>query len=131
MNETLHSKLARLLMDEHIYKVEINIKCLVGYHAERTDEILLQPHMRMFRIAKERGDKVAFVDGKHVFDGRFKDGCTTDGCHPNDLGFYRFARVQERKQTRIYHWLVKVGDWTHVGHTKWFERITRGLDRNC
>lgn len=27
MNETLHSKLARLLMDEHIYKVEINIKC--------------------------------------------------------------------------------------------------------
>ena len=27
MNETLHSKLARLLMDEHIYRVEINIKC--------------------------------------------------------------------------------------------------------
>lgn len=47
------------------------------------------------------------------------------------FGFYRFARVQERKQTRIYHWLTKIGDWTHVGHTKWFERITRGLDRNC
>jgi len=27
MNETLSSKLARLLMDERIYKVEINIKC--------------------------------------------------------------------------------------------------------
>lgn len=27
MNETLQSKLARLLQDEHIYKVEINIKC--------------------------------------------------------------------------------------------------------
>lgn len=47
------------------------------------------------------------------------------------FGFYRFARSQERKQTRIYHWLVKVGDWTHVGHTKWFEGITRELDRNC
>lgn len=27
MNETLSSKLARLLRDEHIYRVEINIKC--------------------------------------------------------------------------------------------------------
>jgi hypothetical protein len=27
MNETLQSKLARLLQDEHIYRVEINIKC--------------------------------------------------------------------------------------------------------
>lgn len=27
MNETLISKLTRLLSDEHIYKVEINIKC--------------------------------------------------------------------------------------------------------
>lgn len=27
MNETLRSKLARLLMDKHIYRVEINIKC--------------------------------------------------------------------------------------------------------
>ena len=27
MNETLQSKLARLLADEHIYRVDINIKC--------------------------------------------------------------------------------------------------------
>ena len=27
MNERLSSKLARILMDKHIYKVEINIKC--------------------------------------------------------------------------------------------------------
>lgn len=47
------------------------------------------------------------------------------------FGFYRFARVKESKQSRIYHWLVKVGDRTHVGHTKWFEMITRVLDRNC
>lgn len=46
------------------------------------------------------------------------------------FGFYRFARVQESKQSRIYHWMLKVGDWTHVGHTQWFERISQGLDRN-
>ena len=45
--------------------VEINIKCLVGYHAERTDEILLQPHMRMFRIAKDRGCRFIFGTDCH------------------------------------------------------------------
>lgn len=47
------------------------------------------------------------------------------------FGFYRFARVQERKKSRIYNLLVKVGDWTHVGHTEWFEWLTKSLDRNC
>ena len=44
------------------------------------------------------------------------------------FGFYRFARVQERKQSKLYHWLTKVGDWTHVGHTPWFERFRDFLD---
>ena len=47
------------------------------------------------------------------------------------FAFYRFARVQERKQTKIYHWLIKVGDWTHVGHTHWFERFRDFLDKGC
>ena len=47
------------------------------------------------------------------------------------FGFYRFARLQERKKTRIYYWLTKVGDMTHVGHTKWFEWLTKVLDCNC
>jgi len=47
------------------------------------------------------------------------------------FGFYRFARVQERKKSRIYNLLVKIGDWTHVGHTEWFEWLTKNLDRNC
>lgn len=45
--------------------------------------------------------------------------------------FYWFARRWERKKNRIYHWITKVGDWTHVGHTKWFARLTGVLDRNC
>lgn len=44
------------------------------------------------------------------------------------FGFYRFARAQERRQSRIYHWLTRVGDWTHVGHTPWFERFRDFLD---
>lgn len=37
-------------------------------------------------------ENVYFVDGSHLFDGEMRDSCTVDGCHPNDLGFYRMAR---------------------------------------
>ena len=47
------------------------------------------------------------------------------------FGFYKFARIHERKQTKLYKALVKIGDWTHVGHTHWFEWLTRSLDRGC
>lgn len=47
------------------------------------------------------------------------------------FGFYRFARVQERKKSGIYNLLVRIGDWTHVGHTEWFEWLTSRLDRDC
>jgi hypothetical protein len=47
-----------------------------------------------YRRAKEEGDKyVYFVDGCHLFDGEFSESCTVDGCHPNDLGFFRMASV--------------------------------------
>lgn len=36
------------------------------------------------------GDRnVYFVDGETLFGERDRDACTVDGCHPNDLGFYR------------------------------------------
>lgn len=45
-----------------------------------------------YEKAKAAGDShVYFVDGSHIFDGEFRDSCTVDGCHPNDLGFYRMA----------------------------------------
>ena len=47
------------------------------------------------------------------------------------FAFYRFARVQQRKETRFYKWLTKVGDWTHVGHTLWFGRFRDFLDKGC
>ena len=43
--------------------------------------------------AISEGDKnVYFVDGKTMFAGDFRSDCTLDGCHPNDLGFYRIAK---------------------------------------
>lgn len=43
-----------------------------------------------FNKAKAEGDKfVYFVDGETLFGTEDRDACTVDGCHPNDLGFYR------------------------------------------
>ena len=50
--------------------VEINIKCLVGYHAERTDDIVNQPHMRMFRIAKDYGCRFTFGTDCHFLSAQ-------------------------------------------------------------
>ena len=46
-----------------------------------------------WRKAKAAGDKnVYFIDGRELFAGDCWDICTVDGCHPNDLGFYRMAQ---------------------------------------
>ena len=43
--------------------------------------------------ALAEGDKnVYFIDGASLFSGPESDGCTVDGCHPNDLGFFRMAQ---------------------------------------
>lgn len=47
------------------------------------------------------------------------------------FGFYKFARIQIKKETNIYHILRKIGSWTHIGHTKGFEVWRNLLDRNC
>lgn len=45
-----------------------------------------------YQAAVWNGDKnIAFVDGASLFAGEGHDGCTVDGVHPNDLGFYRMA----------------------------------------
>ncbi len=40
---------------------------------------------------KNNDKNVCFVDGKSLYEGEFSDSCTVDGCHPNDIGFYRMA----------------------------------------
>ena len=47
-----------------------------------------------YERALASGDKnVYFIDGESLFEGEFYESCTSDGCHPNDLGFYRMAKT--------------------------------------
>lgn len=47
-----------------------------------------------YEKAEAQGDeKVFFIDGETLFAGAFAESCTSDGVHPNDLGFYRMAQV--------------------------------------
>lgn len=60
-----------------------------GTDDEKRREVVIDTYER----AKASGDSsVYFVDGAHIFDGDFSDSCTVDGCHPNDLGFFRMAQ---------------------------------------
>ena len=33
------------------------------------------------------------IDGETLFQEDDRDACTVDGCHPNDLGFYRMYQT--------------------------------------
>ena len=47
-----------------------------------------------YERAKANGDNnVYFIDGETLFMDDDFDSCTVDGCHPNDLGFFRMAQV--------------------------------------
>ena len=60
------------------------------------DEVLKEIILATYRYALDHGDKnVYFIDGSMLFGEADGDACTVDGCHPNDLGFYRMARGME------------------------------------
>lgn len=62
----------------------------------------LQIITESYNRAVAEGDKnVYFIDGRTLFDGEFSDCCTVDGCHPNDLGFFRMANVIGKKIAEI------------------------------
>ncbi|MGN1345862.1 MAG: SGNH/GDSL hydrolase family protein [Eubacteriales bacterium] len=61
-----------------------------GTEDERRRQIILDSYHKAIAAGDRR---VRFVDGAHIFDGEFRDSCTVDGCHPNDLGFFRMAVV--------------------------------------
>ena len=58
---------------------------------------------RTYQNALAAGDqKVAFIDGRTLFEGFFKNDCTVDGCHPNDMGFMFMA---EKIGKEVAKWL--------------------------
>lgn len=54
------------------------------------------------RACSEGDRNVYFVDGAKVFSTFFTDGCTVDGIHPNDLGFYRMAEAFGEVMKKIF-----------------------------
>lgn len=47
-----------------------------------------------YQKSVDEGDKLtAFIDGETLFGKEDFDACTVDRTHPNDLGFYRMAKV--------------------------------------
>lgn len=47
-----------------------------------------------YNRAKAEGDKnVYFVDGSKIFPEDLRDDATSDGCHPNDLGYHFMANA--------------------------------------
>ena len=50
-----------------------------------------------YKRALAEGDKnIYFVDGSLMFPEAFRDDCTSDGCHPNDLGYHYMANAFEK-----------------------------------
>ncbi|MGI5899727.1 MAG: SGNH/GDSL hydrolase family protein [Christensenellales bacterium] len=50
--------------------------------------------MQTYLKGVKNGDKnLYFIDGYSLFSGADREDCTVDGCHPNDLGFYKMADI--------------------------------------
>jgi len=71
--------------------VFMSVPCFDNYpNTEERREIL----RRSFVKAREQGDSsVYFIDGETLFGKEDREICTVEGTHPNDLGFYRIAKV--------------------------------------
>ena len=52
--------------------------------------------------ALAEGDRnVYFVDGSKIYPEELRNECSSDGCHPTDLGFYRFVNAYQPKIAKI------------------------------
>lgn len=56
----------------------------------RRRDVVYRTYIEAYKNGDER---VFFVDGYQLFQGNRRYDCTVDGCHPNDLGFFRMAEV--------------------------------------
>lgn len=94
-----HLKKTHYKMYKAIREKNPNIPYIIlskpDYHIGNTaDDTRRNIIMETFIKAKADGDKnVYFVDGASLFAADEWFACTVDGCHPNDLGFYRFAHA--------------------------------------
>lgn len=63
-------------------------------HNEKLNALRREIVKNTYLKSISEGDKLTeFVDGETLFGLEDYDACTVDGCHPNDLGFYRMAKI--------------------------------------
>ena len=64
------------------------------FYGSPMNKAMRQVIIDTYEKALSEGDKnVYFIDGETIFGDEHRWECTVDGCHPNDLGFYRFYRT--------------------------------------
>ena len=52
-------------------------------------QIIYESYQKALSLGDQR---VFFIDGETLLQGEFMESCTSDGIHPNDLGFFRMAQ---------------------------------------
>ena len=97
-----HEKLYRAIRKAHPHIPYVMLS-KPDYHDTPDERARRSIVMQTYQKAVAEGDpNVYFVDGASIFAGDESDGCTVDGCHPTDLGFYRFYRALLPIFERIY-----------------------------
>ena len=88
--EATHSNFFKIIRAKHP-ELPIIIISRCDFYA--SEESILQRReiiRKTYTDALNAGDKnVYFIDGEILWGTEMRDACTWDGCHPNDLGFYR------------------------------------------
>jgi len=93
--EETHYPLYKAIREKH---KNAPIVCISRPDFENGGETINSPRRNVVKATVEKatqfGDKnVYFIDGETLFGEEDRDSCTVDGCHPNDLGFYRMAKT--------------------------------------
>ena len=97
-----HEKLYRGIRQAHPH-VPYVMLTKPDYHDTPDERARRAIVMQTYQKAIAEGDaNVYFVDGASLFAGDQSEDCTVDGCHPTDLGFYRFYRALLPVFERIY-----------------------------
>ena len=68
------------------------------FDAEERRNVVYESYCRALRT----GDKnVYFADGSTLFGRKDRSQCTVDGCHPNDVGYYKMAQNIYKKMISV------------------------------
>ena len=91
--EQTHLPLYKTIREKHPDTPIILISsCAHNSESEQTRQGRIDVIKKTYEYGLACGEKVYFINGRKLFTDIDRDACTVDGCHPNDLGFYRMAK---------------------------------------